>query len=82
MHEIMLWADLQESNASPWPTTRGLLLLKLWALLFPVSDRRHPVLTPAAILVSAHLALCRLTCAMDIAKGVRRADPAYIAMAP
>lgn len=62
-------AAAQDSDKSPWPTTRALLLLKLWAVLYPVSDRRHPVLTPAAILVSANLALCPLTCAPDIARG-------------
>ena len=60
---------MQELESSPWPSTRALLLLKLWATLYPVSDRRHPVLTPAAILVSAHLALCRLTSASDISCG-------------
>ncbi len=61
---------LQDRESSPWPSTRALLLLKLWARLYPVSDRRHPILTPAAILVSAHLALCRLTDASDIPRGL------------
>jgi nucleolar protein 14 len=49
---------------------RALLLLKLWATLFPVSDRRHPVATPAALLVSQHLALCPITCGADVAQGI------------
>jgi len=63
----------QEDERSQWPSTRALLLLKLWVTLYPVSDRRHPVITPAAILVSAHLALCRLTSASDIARGLAAA---------
>lgn len=63
----------QEDERSQWPSTRVLLLLKLWVTLYPVSDRRHPVITPAAILVSAHLALCRLTSASDIARGLAAA---------
>eukprot|EP00884_Botryococcus_braunii_P010637 jgi/Botrbrau1/19575/Bobra.0035s0060.1 len=37
--------------AGAWPSARHVMLLRLWALLFPVSDRRHPVVTPAGLLV-------------------------------
>lgn len=56
-------------GGSPWPGARQLLLLRLWATVFPASDWRHPVLTPAALLAGAHLALCPLTCARDVAQG-------------
>lgn len=42
-------------GASPWPGARAVLQLKLFSLLFPTSDRRHPVLTPAALLVGEWL---------------------------
>ncbi|CAL8463440.1 g2974 [Coccomyxa elongata] len=62
--------EMYAGEDSAWPGTRALLLLKLWATLFPVSDRRHPVATPAALLVSAHLALCPISRASDIAQGL------------
>ena len=57
------------AGGSAWPGARGLLLLKLWATLFPASDRRHAVLTPAALIVGACLAMCPLACASDVAQG-------------
>lgn len=58
-------------QGSAWPGARGLLLLKLWATLFPASDRRHAVLTPAALILGACLAMCPLARAADIAQGAR-----------
>ena len=55
--------------ASAWPPPRALLLRKLWATVFPASDRRHAVLTPAALLLGACLALCPLARAADVARG-------------
>ena len=44
-------------SANAWPSQRQLLLLKLWATIFQASDRRHPVITPASLLMGACLAL-------------------------
>ncbi len=52
-------ADPAQRGAA-WPAPRALLLLKLWASVFPASDRRHPVLTPAGLLACGCLALCPL----------------------
>jgi len=41
---------------SAWPTPGRLLLLQLAARIWPTSDRRHPVTTPAAILLGQCLA--------------------------
>ena len=57
------------NRVQPGPGARGLLLLKLWATLFPASDRRHAVLTPAALIVGACLAMCPLARAADVAQG-------------
>ncbi|GLC69369.1 hypothetical protein PLESTF_000821600 [Pleodorina starrii] len=46
-----LTAALGGATSSPWPPARVVLQLKLFSALFPTSDRRHPVLTPAALLV-------------------------------
>ncbi|KAG2492669.1 hypothetical protein HYH03_009084 [Edaphochlamys debaryana] len=40
---------------APWPSARVVLQLKLFAELFPTSDRRHPVLTPAALIIGKYL---------------------------
>lgn len=48
---------------------RTLLLLHLLAILFPASDRKHPVLAPAALLVGVYLANCRVSHSSHIAKG-------------
>ena len=48
---------------------RDVLLLKLWATVFPVSDKRHPVTTPLALLTSSYLSLCPVTCHRDAAIG-------------
>ena len=37
--------------ASPWASSRVFCQLQLFTLMFPTSDRRHPVLTPQALLV-------------------------------
>ena len=60
---------LLPEGAGAWPGARQLLLLQLWAMVFPASDRRHPVLTPAALLACAHLALCPIGRHADIAQG-------------
>jgi nucleolar protein 14 len=46
------------SSKSPWPSTRTLLQIKLLTTLFPVSDRRHPVITPASLLVGYASSIC------------------------
>lgn len=51
-------SNSSSSSSSPWPTIRTLLQLKLLTTLFPVSDRRHPVITPAALLVCKYLSQC------------------------
>ncbi len=68
--------------ASAWPPPRALLLLKLWATVFPASDRRHAVLTPAALLLGACLALCPLARAADVAHGAPPARTALPGRAP
>ncbi|CAM6038551.1 unnamed protein product [Sphagnum compactum] len=52
-----------------WPSTRTLLLLRLWSLIFPPSDFRHAVMTPAMLLMSEYLLRCPVTSARDVAIG-------------
>lgn len=57
-------------RAAAWPAPRALLLLKLWATVFPVTDKRHPVLTPAGVLACSALALCPLARPHHVALGL------------
>jgi nucleolar protein 14 len=54
----------------PWPRPATLCLLRLYAQLFPASDRRHPVLTPAALLAGAALTGCPLARPAHAASGL------------
>ena len=66
---MIMLAGTKESHARAG--ARDVLLMKLWASVFPVSDRRHPVTTPLALLTSAYLALCPVTSHHDAAIGER-----------
>ena len=57
-------------RAHAWPAPRTLLLLKLFTILYPVSDKRHPVLTPASVLICSALALCPITRPHDVYTGL------------
>lgn len=57
-------------RATAWPAPKTLLLLKLLATVYPVSDKRHPVLTPASLFTCAALELCPLARPRDIATGL------------
>lgn len=52
---------------SGWPGNRGILLLRLFLVLFPASDRRHAVCTPLALLLGYLLSSCPLRQPRDIA---------------
>jgi nucleolar protein 14 len=53
-----------------WPGPRQLLQLRLFALLFPASDRRHPVMTPLALLLGKHLSQCPVVSCYTAAVGL------------
>jgi nucleolar protein 14 len=52
-----------------WPSTRTLVLLRLFGLVFPSSDKRHPVLTPAGLLACSCLMHAPLARPRDVAVG-------------
>lgn len=53
-----------------WPGSRQLLQLRLFALLFPASDRRHPVTTPLALLMGKYLMQCPVNSPYQAALGL------------
>ena len=63
--------------SSPWPGPRALMQLKLFSTLFPSSDRRHPVTTPAMLLIGRALSQC---VAADVGEAVRGLALASLAL--
>jgi nucleolar protein 14 len=63
-------ASTQPGCAPEWPSPGQLLLLRLFSLMFPASDFRHPVLTGAALLLGQYLARCEVRSPRDAAVGV------------
>ncbi|KAL4451742.1 hypothetical protein ABPG75_007404 [Micractinium tetrahymenae] len=59
-----------ELRAEAWPAPRVLLLLKLLATVFPASDKRHPVLTPAGLLACSCLSNCPVAKPQHTATGL------------
>jgi len=57
-------------RATAWPAPKTMLLLKLLTTVYPVSDKKHPVLTPASLFVCSALALCPLARPRDVASGL------------
>ncbi|OMO72084.1 Nucleolar protein 14 [Corchorus olitorius] len=52
-----------------WPTLKTLFLLRLWSMIFPCSDFRHAVMTPAILLMCEYLMRCPIKSGQDVAIG-------------
>lgn len=52
-----------------WPSLKTLSLLRLWSMIFPCSDFRHVVMTPALLLMCEYLMRCPIMSGRDIAIG-------------
>ncbi|XP_012082545.1 nucleolar protein 14 isoform X2 [Jatropha curcas] len=52
-----------------WPSMKTLSLLRLWSMIFPCSDFRHAVMTPAILLMCEYLMRCPIKLGRDIAVG-------------
>ncbi|GIL50075.1 hypothetical protein Vafri_6396 [Volvox africanus] len=63
-------ATAASTPASPWPSSRVVLQLRLFLTLFPISDRRHPVLTPLALLIGKYLHQCIVSNPHEAAVGL------------
>ncbi|XP_057721840.1 uncharacterized protein LOC130935927 [Arachis stenosperma] len=61
--------SIKNPESSSWPSTKTLFLLRLWSMIFPCSDFRHPVMTPAILLMCEYLMRCRIVSGQDIAIG-------------
>lgn len=57
------------TESSSWPSSKTLCLLRLWSMIFPCSDFRHPVMTPVILLMCEYLMRCPIVSGRDIAIG-------------
>lgn len=61
----------QGANLQPgWPSVKSILYMKLIIIIFPVSDRFHPVTSALTVLVCQYLAQCSVSKASHVAKGL------------
>jgi len=58
------------SQRSPWLTLGDVLLLRMATHVYPPTDYRHPVLTPATLLLGRVIMQCPLRSAADVAAGL------------
>ncbi|XP_010681128.2 uncharacterized protein LOC104896124 [Beta vulgaris subsp. vulgaris] len=61
--------DIKDPEKSCWPSLKTLLLLRLWSMIFPCSDFRHVVMTPAMLLMCEYLTRCPVLSVRDAAIG-------------
>ncbi|GMJ08148.1 hypothetical protein like AT1G69070 [Hibiscus trionum] len=60
---------LKNQENGCWPTLKTLFLLRLWSMIFPCSDYRHVVMTPALLLMCEYLMRCPVKTGRDVAVG-------------
>lgn len=66
---LKLCDALKSPGQSCWPSLKTLLLLRLWSMIFPCSDFRHVVMTPAMLLMCEYLLRCPISSGRDTAIG-------------
>ncbi|KAG6708692.1 nucleolar protein 14 isoform X1 [Carya illinoinensis] len=66
---MQLCEIIKDPEISSWPSSKTLFLLRLWSMIFPCSDFRHVVMTPAILLMCEYLMRCPIVLGRDIAMG-------------
>ncbi|KAM7487525.1 hypothetical protein LguiB_025009 [Lonicera macranthoides] len=61
--------DIKNLGKNCWPSSKTIFLLRLWSMIFPCSDFRHAVMTPAILLMCECLMRCPIVSGRDIAIG-------------
>lgn len=59
-----------EPEAKTWPGLSELTFLRVIGIIWPTSDMRHPVISPARLLMGAYLGLCRIRSFGDVIRGL------------
>lgn len=57
-------------DSRTWPAFADLTLLRVIGLIWPTSDLKHAVISPARLLMGAYLGLCRVRSFADVASGL------------
>ena len=70
------------SEGRCWPAPREVFLFRLAMAVFPVTDFKHPVLTPAMILIGQYLSQCPVRGPRDAIAGVLLSGLALSAVKP
>jgi nucleolar protein 14 len=59
-----------EDDAKTWPGLPELVFLRILGALWPTSDMRHVVVSPARLLMGSYLGLCKIRSFADAASGL------------
>ncbi|KAI6135128.1 Nop14-like protein [Pisolithus thermaeus] len=59
-----------EANSRTWPGFSELTFLRVTGIIWPTSDMKHVVVSPARLLMGAYLSLCRVRSFADLASGL------------
>ncbi|KAG6335951.1 hypothetical protein ID866_3140 [Astraeus odoratus] len=59
-----------ESDSRTWPGLAELTFLRVIGIVWPTSDMKHAVISPARLLMGAYLGLCRVRSFADVASGL------------
>jgi len=59
-----------EDDAKTWPGLPELVFLRILGALWPTSDMRHVVVSPARLLMGSYLGLCKIRSSVDSASGL------------
>lgn len=62
--------ELGQRARSTWPSPGALLLLRLLPRIFPVTDFKHPVVTPALLYMGQALSQCPVVTPTDVERGL------------
>ena len=57
-------------DAKTWPGLPELVFLRVLGTLWPTSDMRHVVVSPARLLMGSYLGLCKIRSFVDVASGL------------
>jgi len=70
LRDFELRYEADTGGESPWPSTGVVLLMKASSTIFPVTDKRHTVITPVNLFLGQILSQTPFTCSYDIVLGI------------
>ncbi|KAH9999986.1 nucleolar protein 14 [Russula vinacea] len=59
-----------DDDAKTWPGLPELVFLQILGVLWPTSDMRHMIVSPARLLMGSYLGLCKIRSLVDAASGL------------